>query len=203
MQLVAGRGMRIEILAGRIDRKMLIDLDARIDDRHRMESVLVQLREHLLRLRKGLWRPGEDAIAVHVVDIEIDHVGRDLLLAERACDLADLVLRHVRIARLLITERPQRRQCGAPGQLGVGAQHLRGTALGAAGEHVVVELAAGRTETETRCVGHSHVEMRAPGIVEEHAVARAVTQCDEKWDRLIDRPGTWRIGRCIGVPERK
>ena len=189
VQFLAGRVAHIDarVAPAAVDRIVGIELHSGIDDRHRMEAVAAQIGEHLLRLGEGLRVPGEDAVAVHVVDVEMDHVGRDLLFAERVRDFGDFVLRHIRIARLLIAERPQRRQRGAAGQRGVVAQHVRRSAFRAAREHVVVQLAAVGAEGVAVRIGLAHVEDAAPGVVEEHTVALAVAQRDEERNGLVER----------------
>src|ERR1043165_8225262 len=49
-------------------------LDARIDDRYHLHTLSREFVGERLRIWKAVFVEGEDAVAVHVIDVEMDHV---------------------------------------------------------------------------------------------------------------------------------
>src|SRR5205085_10183524 len=72
-----------------------VNLDAGVDDDDDAEAGGFQVCDHL----RGVWEarlvPGEDAVAVHVVNVEVDDVGRHARIPETLCDLAYARLRRL------------------------------------------------------------------------------------------------------------
>src|SRR2546422_7997692 len=92
--------------------------DVQVGDRNRVKSLGAEVFDHLLESRKVLTVDGEGAIAVLIIDIQVDDVGRDLFLAERFRNLADTSFGIVAVAALLIAEGPVRRQRRAADERG-------------------------------------------------------------------------------------
>ena len=67
-----------------------IDLDARVDHRERLEAARVELLQHRARLREALRVPGEAAVPIHVMDVEVEHVAGYAALALMFVELAVL-----------------------------------------------------------------------------------------------------------------
>jgi len=135
-----------------------------------------------------------------VVDVEIQHVGRDAARAELPRDSQHPFLAHVRPARLLVAQRPQRRQGAASRQRRVVAQDAGRAACRAAREDVVIQLAAVGAEAVAVRIRLAHVEPAAPRVVEEQAVAPAFMQGDEERDRRIRRILARRVVGHVRVP---
>ena len=141
-------------------------------------SVMVTVRKCSLRrsetksgkVGERLGIDGEGPVLELVVDVEIEHVGGDAVGAETVGDFTYLRLGSVAVARLLESERPQRRQRRESGEIGVAFHDLlRSGAV----EEVVVERATFRAEGDGVARLLAEVEPGAPGVVEEKAVARA------------------------------
>ena len=78
-----------------VDRIRLVDLHARIGDHHDAEPLGAQLVDQPGRVREPLRVPGEDPVAVHVVDVQVEHVARDRARAELGRQGSNLVGVHV------------------------------------------------------------------------------------------------------------
>ena len=81
-----------------------------IGNQHRLEVVRLQVLDHLRKVRKPLRVHSEWPVLLLVVDIQPDHVGRNPLATEPRRDPPHLRFWIVAVARLLIAERPERRQ---------------------------------------------------------------------------------------------
>src|SRR6478609_1406613 len=93
-----------------VDRVARVVLDARVDDRDGPEALVRQALEHGRRIGVALRVPREDAVAVHVVDVEPDGVARELVVAVALGDDLDVLLL-VRVpAAVVVAQRPDRRQ---------------------------------------------------------------------------------------------
>ena len=76
----------------------------RIDDGNYFESHILQNVEHVYRIAESLLIPRKYAISVHVMNIEINNIGRNLLLAESFCEVQHFAFGIIAPATLLITE---------------------------------------------------------------------------------------------------
>ena len=141
--------------------------------------------------------PGERVVSVLVVDVEPEHVGRDPALAEVLRDEADLRLRVVAVAALLVAEGPPRRQRHPAGQLRVARDDLlrRGAV-----DEVVVQLAPRGAEGEEILALAADVERGAERVVEEEAVGPPRPHHDEEGDRDVDGIGVLAVGVGVAVP---
>ena len=72
---------RCDLLSAFKNAELAIRFHARINDRHHLETLPGEAANHRRRLRKRLAK-GEHAIAIHVVDIEVKGITRNLALAE-------------------------------------------------------------------------------------------------------------------------
>ena len=96
----------------RVDGVVLVHLHAGVHYGHDAEALFRQVRGELLGIWETFFIPGEDSVAVHVVDVEVDDVARDVPLPEVARHLAHLVLVHVAVAALLVTQDQGASECG-------------------------------------------------------------------------------------------
>ncbi len=81
-------------------------LDARVDDRDDSEAVVAEAPEHADGVGEPVRVPGEDAVAVHVLDIEPQHVARDGVVAVALRDRLNGVLGVAVPAGLVVSQRP-------------------------------------------------------------------------------------------------
>ena len=182
-----------------VDRIALVDLHARVDDRDRPEALLGELGDQPGRVGVALGVPGEDAVAVHVLDVEVEAVAGDVALAELARQPEDLLGAGVAPARLVVAERPQRRQRHAPGQLRVAGEHV---ARRGAGEDVGDHVAARRLVADALRVGLGEVDLDAVRVVEEDAVRPPVAQREHERDRRVEVVLRGAVAaRRVDVPE--
>ncbi len=169
-----------------------------VGDQHGVELLLPQLGQQPGQVWKAVGVGGERFVAVLVVDVEPQHVGRDALPAEGSSDGAQRVRAHVAVARLLVSERPGRRQRRVPGQPCVATQHLLGRR---AVQHHVVERTAGGLDAQLVFLGVANVEAGAPAVVQKQPVGGAAAQAQKKRDRLVERVAAALEAVGIGVPQ--
>src|SRR5690606_34496873 len=119
------------------------------------------------------------AIAVHVVDVEPYRIERELVLAVRRDELADLDVARVAPARLVMTERPQRRARRAADE---GGESLDDVAQGGSVDEIDVELAPRRLDA-ARLRGE--IEVGAGWIVDKESPHAVRTAADDERARDI------------------
>ncbi|MEI2692696.1 MAG: hypothetical protein V9H69_24415 [Anaerolineae bacterium] len=186
-----------------------IDLDPRVDDGHGLDPRGPQIGDHSPIARKGLLIPGETAEAIHVVDVQVERVQRNAAGAELGRQLAHRGLVGIAPARLVVAQRPQRRQRHAAGQLAVALQHI---AQAGRGHEIVAQLAGRRLEAQRIAVAVAKIKEAAAGIVQQQAIGRAGlagpaaegwrlhwNQAQKEGDALVDRIVVQRIAGRIGV----
>ncbi|HEX6552011.1 MAG TPA: hypothetical protein VF026_04560 [Ktedonobacteraceae bacterium] len=182
-----------------VDPVIGIDLHAGIDDRHDAEAIAVQIGEQRLRIGEAPRVPCKDAIAVHVVDVQVYGIARDVARAKLGRQLAHHRLRRIAPAALVVAQRPPRRQRHRPQQRAEALAHLlRRRPV----DHVVVELAALGLHQPGAGLPRSNIEATAPGVIEEDAVGQTGPECQEDWDGEVKRVGAravamGRIGRPV------
>ena len=119
--------------------------------------------------------PGKHAIALHVIDVEMNHIERQIAFAILADNFLDHRVRVITPTALLIAERPQRRHWHVTGEIGVTAQNfLYRWAI----EEVVVQLAAFGAKPRALLRRFAEVKIAAIAVVEKDAVSDAVLQTD-------------------------
>src|SRR5262249_6828598 len=145
-------------------------LDSRIDDGYQLYSLTTELVAQALRVRKPFLVEGEDPIAVHVIDVEMHDVERQVAPAIFVHNFFDHRVGVITPATLLIAECPKRRQRHVPGEIGVAAENLfdRWTI-----KEVVVHLAAFSAEPCTLLRRLAEVEITPIAVVEENSVSSA------------------------------
>src|SRR5207249_11997972 len=92
-----------------IDGPGAINLEAQVDDRHHLETLGGQRVEQALWLRETLGVEGEVPISIHVMDVEMNHVGGDAAPAEFAREIGDHRTGVIAVAALMVAQRPARR----------------------------------------------------------------------------------------------
>ena len=169
-----------------------------VGDRDQADALAAQVGGQSRQVGIGFRVGGERPVAVLEVDVQPDHVSRNAFLAQARGNAAHFVSRHVAVTRLLVAQRPQRRQRRPAGKIGV-ARHdlLHGRSV----DQVVVDRAAVGAERQRVRVALSEVEPAAPGVVEEDAVAAAfATRGDEERNALVERISGFGEAADIGVP---
>ena len=154
-------------LAVAVERPALVGLHARVDDRDDAEARFAQLAQQAARIREAARVPGEDAVGVHVVDVEVDHVGRDAAAARLARDAAHVARAAIAPARLVMPERPERRAraCGRCAPCS-GAARRRARAR----EDRDVDAARARRRDHAQPLARRDVEVAGRAAVEQQAV---------------------------------
>src|SRR6185369_3279719 len=159
-------------------------LDSRIDDRYDLHTLATELVSQTFRSRKSFLVESEDAITVHVIDVEMYDVEREVATAILVHDFFDHRVRVVTPPTLLVAECPQRRQRHMSGQVCVAAEDLlnRWTV-----KKVIVHLAAFSAKPRALLRRFAEIEIAAIAVVEENSVSDAALQADVERDRLVDR----------------
>ncbi len=174
--------------------------DVQVGDEDGAESLIAQVVDHGFEVGEARAIDGEGAVAVLVIDIEIDHVGGDVFIAEGLRDLADAGFRKIAVAGLLVAERPERRQRRSSGERGEGGEDALGFG---AEEEIIVEFAAFGAEGVGVVAGLAEVERGAPGVVHEDAVGAAVAHAVEEGNGFVERVGRFLPAVLVGVPQGK
>ena len=182
-----------------VDRPALPGLGVRIDDGHDLEALRAQLAHHARGIGEAPAVPGERVVAVLVVDVEPEHVGGDALEPEGVGEVAHLRLRIVAVARLVVAERPQRRQRRAADQLG---EALHDVSRRGPVDEVVVQRAVHGSEREQVPVLLAGVEPGAERVVEEDAVRAPVPQHHEEGHRDVEGVRVVGVRVRVRVPHR-
>src|SRR5215203_2396719 len=173
---------------------VLVHLHAGIDDGDHPEALLPQVGDQAPRVGEAVLVPGEDPVALHVVDVQVDNIARDVPLPETTRDLAHLFLVHVGVAALLIPQSPQRRHRGAARELGVAVDYLP---WGRPTEDVVHDGPTLSPVVGAVLIFQREVELYPVGVVEEEAVGLAVR------DREGERDSAVEVVEGGGVPQRR
>src|SRR5208283_292612 len=98
----------------------------RINDADNAEALAAQVRNHFFRIGKPLMIPGEWFVAVLVVNIEPDHVGRHFLLTKCVRQQPDARFGIIAPTALIVAERPKGRERHPARQRGVTLDYLFG-----------------------------------------------------------------------------
>ena len=185
--------------AGIVRRGARLFLDVRIDDRDQADALLAEVGDQTPGIGKRRLVPRERRVAVLVVDVEPDHIRRDLPLPEVVGDEADLRIGVVAVARLLIAERPARRHRHPAGEIRVALDDvLRRRPV----DDVVVQIAALGAEREQARRRVPDIEVRAERVVEKDAVRAALPQNDVERHAGVDRIRVGLVGERVAVPHR-
>ena len=172
---------------------------AGVHDDDGLEAHLAEVGQQGLGIGEALGVPREDAVAVHVVDVEVEHVGRDLLAAKGLGEGADLGLGVVAPPALLVAERPRRREVHPPCH---GCVLLDDGGGRRAAEDDEVERAAGRGDAPRPVVARAETERALVRIVEVEPVEGPAPPDEHERDALINRVGVVAIAWDIAVPHR-
>ena len=168
-----------------------------VSDGDQMEMLLAEIGDQRGKIREGSWIDGEGPILVLVIDVQIKHVGRNLVRAKAVGDLPDFGFRSIAIARLLEAKRPEWRQWRCSSEVGICLENLfrRGAV-----DQVVVEWAAlsAKGIGVTRLL--AEVEPSAPGVVEEEPVTAAAIDTHKERDAFIDGVGGF-METNVSVPQ--
>ncbi len=99
-------------------------LHAGVDHPRRVIPHRVQIVVQRQRIGEAGRIEREDPVPVHVVDVEPDHVARNIAAAKFVRDPAGVALRRVRIPALVVPQRPQRRLLHPPDEIRQADQHV-------------------------------------------------------------------------------
>ena len=171
-------------------------LQVQVGDRDSVKSLGAQIANHLLKRGESLAIDRERPVAVLIVDVQIDDVCGNLLIAEEPRDFPHARLGIVAVAALLKPERPERRQRHMPDHprvLGENRFRLR------PGVKVIIQLAALGAEREIVVRFLAEIETAAVGVVEEDAPGCAIVQPHNEGNRFVERVGGFlpAVGVCV------
>ena len=157
-------------------------LDVKIGDQNRVHSLSAKIRDHFLESREVFPVDRERCVALLIIDIEIDGVGRYFFLAERLDDLPRSRFGIVGIAALLVAECPERRQRRASRHGGVFFDDFLGIW---SGNEVVVQVPAFSAKGKIILRLFAEIKDASIGVVEEKAISDAVAKPDEKGNGFV------------------
>jgi len=107
-----------------IDEILFIGFDSGVKDRHHAEAVSPQIGDQLFGILESRGMPSENAIAVHVINVEVNHIARNLALAKFFSQFANLRVAFVSPATLVVAQCSARRQRMCAEQLGDAFTHF-------------------------------------------------------------------------------
>ncbi len=139
----------------------------------------------------------EDSITVHVIDIEINNVERQVTLAILIHHFLNHRVRVIAPATLLMAERPKWRHRHMTGEVRVAAKNLFNRR---AVEEVVVHLAAFSAKPRALLRRLPEVKIAAIAVIEKDPVGNPALQSDIKRNRLVDRIFALGVTRRVGIP---
>ena len=87
-----------------VDEVALLDLHARVNHIDRLEILLMQIVVQSQRIRESVGVEGEDAVAIHIVDIHPDDIRRNLVLSKQIGHLHHTTVRIVGVAALVVAQ---------------------------------------------------------------------------------------------------
>src|ERR1700688_1987154 len=141
----------------------------------------------------------ERCVALLIVDVKINDIAGNFLLAESLNDLAGARFGIISVAALLVAKRPERRKRRAADK----RSELLDDFLGfRAGNKIIVKFAAFGSKGKVIGQFFSEVEAAAVGVVEENAIGRALVKADEKRNRLVERVVRLLPAVKISIPHR-
>src|SRR5579883_3015797 len=155
-----------------------------VDDRDGMEALLAEIGHHTLGIGEPCLVPGEDAIAVHEVNVEKDAIARNLPMPKVLGNKANGAFGKIAVAALDVAQGPARRQRNTTDKFSVAADYLFGVGTT---EEVVVELSPFRTKRVDVGEFRPHVELRSPRVIQEDAVRTSPAEGKEEGNRLVKR----------------
>mmetsp|Transcript_55509 Transcript_55509/g.129970 ORF Transcript_55509/g.129970 Transcript_55509/m.129970 type:complete len:471 (+) Transcript_55509:1109-2521(+) len=153
----------------RVHRVLAVDLEMRVDDDDCLAPAAGEILLHLLGVREQMPVPGHVALADGVLDVEPQHVIRDVMLVELRVHLADIGLVLVVPAALVVPEREERRHELRTNQLRVLALDLRRGLRGH--EEQVHDAALTEPVRPLHLLPVLHVHIHLCAVEEEHAAA--------------------------------
>src|ERR1700680_1018143 len=158
--------------------------DVQVGDVHEFEILALQVRQQLIEMRKSLGAHGKWTIFVLKIDIQVNHVGWDSVLAQPNRDLAHPLFIVVAISRLLKAQGPQGRKRGEAGKPSISADHsfwVRPI------ENIVVDRPALRPEEISVLLHTPKIKAGGPGVIHQHARGAAGAQDQKKRNAFVNR----------------
>ena len=186
--------------AALVHRVARIDLDAGIDDGDDTKALLAQVGQHFFRVGEALGIEGEAAVAVHVIDVQVNRVAGDALFTKRLRQGAHGAFRRIAPAALLVAQGPFRRQRHAPHQRGVFPDDL---GQGRPGEEKIVHRPVLGAEISQAVVAGTEVKNGAVRVVEKNAVSAVFQRAEVKRVRLVQGIGAGGVLRRVGVAHHR
>ncbi|MNC11301.1 hypothetical protein D3C75_589950 [compost metagenome] len=174
---------------------VLVLLDSRIINRNRVKSLAFQCLKCLLVLIV----PGEHAVAIHVVDVKMHRIERNLLFTVFIGHTHQL-FRCIAPFTLMESQRPHRRRFRFSRQLGIFIDDI--TDFRAVDE-VISQRAAVGVEIVVVVFFAGHFVVRAIRIIEENTVCLFIFQSYEEWNRCIKIFCILVIGIGVRIPHAK
>src|SRR5258705_394423 len=174
--------------------------DARIHNGDDLNALLYELLVHLLRPGEALRIKRKHAIAVHVVDVQMHYVERQVPLSVLTDNPFNHCVGVITPAALLIAKRPKRRKRHMARELCVPTEDLL---YCRAVKKIVVHLAAFGSKPGALLRAAAEVEITAIAVIKENSVSCAAFQTKVKRNGLIDRIFSLGIARRIGIPINK
>ena len=172
--------------------------DMQIGDGNELNALLAQVAGKPLQVGKGGLVHGERPVAILEIDIQPQHIGGQSILLQPRDHIAGLAGGHIAIARLLVTERPLRRERRFARQVGIASDHLGSRRPR---DHIIIDRSVGCAEVDNIGIAVTEIEPGPPAVVEQQAVTTARSaDRDEERDRLVDRVGRTGERVRIGIP---
>src|SRR5690606_11447738 len=141
--------------------------------------------------------PRKDLVLIHVVDIEHDRVGGNVLVAEGARQVQHFLVRVVGVTTLLISDTPQGRHLHSAGKRAI---LLKYSCNVWRVHEVIVHFTLVGGKAREPVIGRAKIEKRLVGIVKEDSVSKLIVYAYVKGRRTIEWIGFDGVSEIVGVP---
>src|SRR4030095_166866 len=168
-----------------------------IHDRYDLYSLFCKSFDYFLWIWKTVLIPGKDPVTLHVIDIEVYHVERQVTLPILSYHLVNHCFRVITTANLLVPHCPHLREWHSSCEISVTPQNFRNRW---SIEKVVVHLAAFGAKPASLLRGFTEIEIAPVAVVEEDPVGDAIFQTEVKRHGLVDRITSFYVTRRIRIP---
>ena len=163
-----------------------INLDTRIDNRHRFNPVPRKSISHAFRIWIGILSgiPGETPEAIHVVNIDIDGIAGNFQGLKSAGNFHHLIFTLIRPLALVKPQSPQRRKLGHSRESGIRRHDVRDFRPV---HEIKIHLTSLSPKTRHTRTLFPKIETGTKGIVEENSVGPIMMKTNEERNVFIKR----------------
>ena len=149
-----------------VDRVSLLLLDGRIDDRHKADMLVLHLLHEIREVGEALFVDREVFEALHVVDVQIDHIQRDPVFAVFSDHFPHIFGVYVTPAALPVAKSPQRCNVASADQPAEAPDDIRNSIFL---DHIDVQIPVRGRDLQCRQFRVSYVKSQNARIIDKES----------------------------------